>query len=322
MTTQSEAILVTPDNFNRAECHLSFSSIVKEGGLGKFVHHRELIPVDFPIVRPNRDTLYSMGIFDLDAGPVAISMPDTGTRFMSLQLIDEDQYCPNVFYGKGSYTITREQIGTRYVSIGIRTLVDPANPKDLEQVHGLQDAIKFEQKGGPGKWEVPNYDQASQKKVRDALLLLAETLPDTKRMFGARNYVDPVRHLIGTAMGIGGNPEKDALYLTVTPAKNDGATIHRLTVPRDVPVDAFWSITVYDAQGHFAKNELDIYSLNNITAKKDANGSFTIQFGSCDGKIQNCLPITSGWNYTVRLYRPRREILNGTYKFPDAQPVS
>jgi hypothetical protein len=44
-----------------------------------------------------------------------------------------------------------------------------------------------------------------------------------------------------------------------------------------------------------------------ITAKKDSDGGVTIQFGGCDGKIPNCLPITEGWNYTVRMYRPRAE---------------
>ena len=66
---------------------------------------------------------------------------------------------------------------------------------------------------------------------------------------------------------------------------------------------------------------LDAYSLNNITAKKAVDGSVTVQFGGCDGKIPNCLPIMKGWNYMVRLYRPRAEILNGTWKFPEAQPV-
>jgi hypothetical protein len=59
-----------------------------------------------------------------------------------------------------------------------------------------------------------------------------------------------------------------------------------------------------------------------ITASKGADGSVAIQFGGCDGKIANCLPITPGWNYWVRLYRPRAEILNGTWKFPEAQPVN
>jgi hypothetical protein len=318
--TRFDPVPVTADNFNRAESDLVFGSTVKDGGLGKFFHHREPPPLDFPVVRPNRDTLYSLAVFDLDAGPVTITLPDAGTRFRSMQLIDEDQYSPKVVYGTGTYSVTKERIGTRYLSVGVRTLVDPADPEDVKQVHALQDAIKVEQPGGPGRFEVPNWDAASQQKVRDALLVLAETLPDTKRMFGPRDQVDPVRHLIGTAMGFGGNPEKDALYLTVTPSKNDGDTVYRLTV-KEVPVDGFWSISVYDAEGHFVKNDLDAYTLNNITAKKDVDGSVTVQFGGCDGKTANCLPIFPDWNYTVRLYRPRAEILDGTWVFPEAQPV-
>jgi len=310
---------VSTDNFNRAESDLVMGPIVKDGGFGKYVHHRELYPLDAPIVRPNRDTLYSFSIFDLDAGPVTITLPNAGQRFMSMQVIDGDQYTPGVYYGAGRYTFTREKIGTRYVQLGVRILVDPNDPEDMKKVHALQDAITVEQPGGPGRFEVPNWDQASQKKVRDALLVLGTTLPDTKRMFGPRGQVDPVRHLIGTAMAFGGNPEKDALYLNVTPSKNDGTTVHRLTV-KDVPVDAFWSISVYNAEGHFQKNAFNAYSLNKITAKKAADGSVTVQFGGCDGKIPNCLPIMRGWNYMVRLYRPRKEILDGTWKFPEAQP--
>jgi hypothetical protein len=106
----------------------------------------------------------------------------------------------------------------------------------------------------------------------------------------------------------------------VTPAHSDGNTIYKLKV-KEVPVDAFWSISVYDADGFFQKNDYNAYSLSNITAKKEGDGSVVIQFGGCDGKIPNCLPIMYGWNYTVRLYRPRAQILNGTWKFPDAQPV-
>jgi hypothetical protein len=316
----SSTVQVTPDNFNRAETDMVFAG---GGGkdIGRFSHHREPMPLDFHIVRPNRDTLYSLSVFDLDAGPVTITLPNAGQRFMTMQVIDEDHYTPEVVYGAGSYTFTREKIGTRYVSLGVRILVDPTNSEDVKQVHALQDAISVRQPGGPGRFEVPNWDQASQKKVRDALLALAVTLPDTKRTFGARDQVDPVRHLIGTAFAFGGNPEKDALYLNITPSKNDGATVHRLTV-KNVPVDAFWSISVYNAEGHFQKNAFDAYTLNNTTAKKEADGSISVQFGACDGKIPNCLPIMNGWNYMVRLYRPRAEILNGTWKFPEAQPAN
>lgn len=121
--------------------------------------------------------------------------------------------------------------------------------------------------------------------------------------------------MIGTAAGWGGNPDKDATYIGGATAKNDGNTVYRLKVG-DVPVDAFWSVSVYNAAGYFEKNPYNAYSLNNITAKKDADGTITIQFGGCDGKIPNCLPIMKDWNYTVRLYRPRPEILNGKWTFP------
>jgi hypothetical protein len=157
--------------------------------------------------------------------------------------------------------------------------------------------------------------------VRAALLVLGATLPDTKRMFGTKDQVDPVRRLIGAASVLGSNPKKDALYLNVTPRMNDGATTYRLKV-KDVPVDAFWSITVYNTEGYIQPNELNAYSVNNITANKSEDGSVAIQFGGCDGNIPNCLPIMKGRSYTVRLYRPRAEILNGSWTFPKAQPVN
>ncbi|HWF76806.1 MAG TPA: DUF1254 domain-containing protein [Caulobacteraceae bacterium] len=315
------AIPVTPDNFNQAESDLMFTDMVKDGAFGKFVHHREPPPLDFPVIRPNRDTLYSVAIFDLAAGPVTVTMPDAAGRFMSMQVVDEEQYAPAVYYGAGVHTLTRAAIGTRYVTVGIRTLVDLRDPGDVRQAHALQDAIRVAQPGGPGRFEPPRFDQVSQSKVREALLALAETMTETRRAFGPRGEVDPIHHLIGTAMGFGGNPEKDALYLNVTPAANDGRTVYRLTA-KDVPVDAFWSISVYDAHGHFRKNDLDAYSLNNLTAVKDADGSVSVQFGGCEaGAAPNCLPIMPGWNYLVRLYRPRPEILDGRWTFPEASPV-
>ena len=315
------SVPVTADNFLRAESDSVFTGLVKQGGFGKFYHNRELTPIDNHVVqRANRDTLYSTGVFDLDAGPVTITLPDAGKRFMTMIVIDEDHYVFTVVYGAGSHTLTRAEIGTRYAVAAIRILVDPNDPKDVAQVNALQDAIKVEQPGGPGKFEVPNWDAASQKKVRDALVVLGETIPDWRRAAGRRDEVDPVRHLIVTATGWGLNPDKDAIYLNVTPSKNDGTTIYKLNV-KDVPVDGFWSISVYNAEGYFEPNTLNAYTLNNITAKKAADGSVTVQFGGCDGKTPNCLPIMPGWNYMVRLYRPRAEILNGKWTFPEAQPV-
>jgi hypothetical protein len=134
--------------------------------------------------------------------------------------------------------------------------------------------------------------------------------------------VDPVRHLIGTASAWGGNPDRDAIYLNIVPSKNDGTTVYRLNVPGSVPVDAFWSVTVYDADGYIRPNPLNAYNRNSITAQKNADGSIGIQFGGCDGKIPNCLPVIRGWNYMVRLYRRREEVLSGKWKFPEARPMN
>jgi hypothetical protein len=318
----SNSVPVTADNIIRAESDAVFTGLVAQGGFGKFYHNREVVPPDSRIVqRPNRDTLYSTGVFDLDAGPVTITLPDPGKRYLTMIVIDEDHYVFTVVYGAGRHTLTKAKIGTRYAVAAIRTLVDPNDPKDVAQVNTLQDAVKVEQPGGPGRFKVPNWDQASQKKVRDALVVLGETIPDWRRAAGRRNEVDPIRHLIVTATGWGLNPDKDAIYLNVTPGKNDGTTIYKLNV-KDVPVDGFWSISIYNAEGYFKPNTLNAYTLNNITAKKNDDGSVTIQFGGCDGKVANCLPIMPGWNYMVRLYRPRREILDGTWKFPEARPVS
>jgi hypothetical protein len=315
-----KAFPVTVDNFVRAESDLYLGNVVKDGGLGKLVHRREPASIDEQtVIRLNRDTLYSSAVFDLDGGPVSITLPDAGKRFMSLQIISQDHYATTV-YGVGPHTLTRDEVGTRYAVAAIRTLVDPNDPEDVKAVRALQDAIEVRQKSS-GKFEVPAWDPASQKKVRDALLVLGSTMPDFKGAFGTREQVDPVRHLIGTALGWGGNPDKDATYLNVTPPKNDGLIVYKLHVG-DVPVDAFWSVSVYNAAGYYEKNPYDAYSLNSLTAKKSADGSIDIQFGGCDGKLVNCLPIMKGWNYTVRLYRPRAEILNGKWVFPEPRPVN
>lgn len=316
------AVPVTVENFPRAETDLYISAVaLKRGGFGKFMHDRTPTPLDKQtVIRMNRDTLYSGLVLDLAAGPATITLPDTGKRFMSMQVINEDEYTPNVFYGAGDHTLTQENVGTRYVLVAIRTLVNPSDPKDVEEVHALQDAIKLSQPGGPGKLELPHWDPVSQNKVRQALLVLAATLPDTKHSFGPKEQVDPVRYLVQSAAAWGGNPDKDAMYLNIVPPKNDGKTVYKLTV-KDVPVDGFWSVSVYNARGYFQPNALNMYALNNVVAKKESDGTVVIQFGGCDGKIPNCIPTMPGWNYMVRLYRPRTEALNGSWKFPEAQPV-
>ena len=319
-TDQKAGIIVTAANFNRAESDLYFNTAIQQAsGIGKFYHFTELMPIDNQsVIRANRDVLYSAAVFDLDAGPVTVSLPNPGKRFMSMMSIDEDQYA-ETFYAPGSFTFNKEKVGTRYLMLGVRTFINPNDEKDLARVKALQDSIKIDQKDN-GSFVLSNWDKTSQKQIRDSLIEVSKSLPDTKGMFGQRGKVDERLHLIGSATGWGGNPENDAFYVINTPTKNDGSTVYRLKLKK-VPVDGFWSISVYNKEGYFQKNELNAYSINNITARKDADGSVNIQFGGCDGKTPNCIPIVPGWNYWVRLYRPHKEIINGTWKFPEAKPL-
>ncbi|WP_312001145.1 DUF1254 domain-containing protein [Bradyrhizobium altum] len=267
-TTSTVSSTVNVDNYSRAQTDVYFGGTVKNGGFGKFVHGRELAPpVKQGIVRPNRDTLYSFGVFDFDAGPVTITLPDGAPRFMGMQIVNEDQFTRATFYEPGVHVLTRESVGTRYAIVVVRFLVDFSDQAEIQKVHGLQDAIAFRQEH-TGIFQVPDWDQASLNKIRAAFIQLGTTVSDTRSMFGAtKQQVDPVKHLIGSAMLWGGNPEKDAIYLPIVPERNDGATIYRLTVG-DVPVDGFWSLTVYGSDGFLEANSTNTYSVNSLDGKK------------------------------------------------------
>ena len=133
--------------------------------------------------------------------------------------------------------------------------------------------------------------------------------------FGKKGQVDPIIHLMASSYGWGGNPPRGAKYVGMVPEKNDGKTAYTLTMPKDVPVQGFWSVTVYNKDGFFTPNELNAYSVNNVTGKKNDDGSMTIHFGG-DSSAANFLPITEGWNYVVRLYLPGTAAIEGDWNPP------
>ena len=98
-------------------------------------------------------------------------------------------------------------------------------------------------------------------------------LPRWDHAFGRRTWSIPIRHLLASASGWGGLPEQEAYYLNVDLGLPVGE--YKVTV-RDVPVDGFWSISVYNAAGYFEPNDRNAYSVNNITATPDDDGSITV----------------------------------------------
>lgn len=305
--------VVNVDNFVRAETGRMFRDLQKmAGGVNRFVHNRVPSAIDDQaVIRLNRDTLYSFAIVDL-AGGATLTLPEHGGRYISAMVVDEDHYVEAVFHDAGEYEMSASQFSSRHVGIAVRTLVDPTDPADLEAVAALQDRVEL-RTGASEPYVFPEYDTTSFDETRSALLALARNLSDFDHTFGTKDEVDPVRHLIGTAAGWGGLPSSEATYVGVDPRLPVGQ--YELTV-RDVPVDGFWSISVYNAEGFFVKNDRDSYTINNITAAKNDDGSTTVRFGDYPADVPNVIPVMEGWNYLVRLYRPRPEVLDGTWQFP------
>ncbi len=311
---------VTIDNFPRAESDTMFRDTLKmteklfKTKLGELGHIRIPTPLENqPVIRMNRDTLYSSGIFDLTK-PVTITLADVDGRYQSMHVVNQDHY----MYAEskpGTYTLTQEEVGSRYAMVSVRTFVNSDDPEDVKLANKAQDTIKVEGAMVGGKYEAPNWDQKELVKLRQLLSQISLFGLDPARGFGKKDEVNTVHYLIACGAGWGGLPKKEAIYEISQVEKNDG-TPHKMTF-KDVPVNAFWSVTVYNKDGYIEKNNLGAYSFNDKTAKKESDGSITIHFGGCEDKRVNCLPIKEGWNYALRYYQPKEALLSGKWKSPE-----
>ena len=310
-------VIVNVDNFVRAETAAQFDRTLEFcGGVNTWFHIRQPTPLDKQsVIRMNRDTLYSAAIVDISKGAV-LTVPDAGERYMSIMVVNEDHYVNRVIHKPGTHKLTMAEYDTPYINLSVRTLMDASDPADIKRANALQDQLKIEAASAK-PYTHPEYDADSYQATYQALLALGRGVADTRKTFGKKEDVSEVRHLLATAWGWGGLPIEEAFYLNVEPNLPLGA--YKLTV-NSVPVDAFWSLSVYNKDGYFQENASNAYSVNNISGKSNADGSFSIHFGG-DPKNPNFLPITEGWNYTVRLYQPRKEIINGKWEFPTVEPI-
>jgi hypothetical protein len=312
---------VTVETFVRAESDHMIRANMEAYGVefGKFTHLREPVtPENQPVIRMNQDTLYSSTVLDLSK-PVEITLPEVGGRYMSMHVVSQDHYC-YVEAQPGTYELTEDTVGTRFALVTVRTFYNVGDPDDLAKAHAAQDKIELKG-GGEGSFEAPVWDTENLAVARKALNDLAVLGFDTTYAFGREEEVRPIDHLVGAAAGWGGLPRTAAFYILASVDANDGETPHVVTVG-DVPVDAFWSVTIYNADGYLEANDLGVNSYNDFSAEPNEDGSLTLHFGGCGDGRMNCIPISPGWNYAIRMYEPREEILDGSWTFPRVQPAS
>jgi hypothetical protein len=312
-----EPVKVTPETYIRAESDRSFRNVAGlAGGVNRFFHIRAPTPLDKQtIIRMNLDTLYSAVVLDTAMG-ATITLPEVPKgRFISAQVIDNDHYCPAVFYEPGPHAVKSE---TRYALVAVRIQIfDPRDPAEVALVNGLQDRLAVSA-GSADPLPSVNWDAESLQALTRQYGAEAKTLKGFAGLMGRRGSVDETRRHLVAAAGWGLNPDEDATYLMYAgehdPGKGYTATYR---VPEN---GAFWSITVYGGDGYM-KSENAI--LNSSNAKLNPDGTFTAFFGSKElcGDVPNRLDVTPGWNFVFRVYRPGKSVLDGSYALPAVRPV-
>ena len=317
--TSHQNIMVTPDNFIRAETDRMFSFFIKNAGgkINEFFYIRKPTPLDAQtVIRMNKDTLYMGGVIDTEGG-ATITMPEIPKdRYASIEVFDNDHYVPIVFYKAGTYKLPQD---TKYAGIAIRIQVKDANdPEEIKLVNALQDQFKINATSADPfpafKWDKKSLDSLRAKYEKDSA-----SYSSWKGMQGPRGKANEATRHIAAAAAWGLFPEWDASYLNYS-GNHNYQVCHTATYP--VPDnDAFWSITVYGNDGYM-KNDNVI--LNNANTQLNDDGTFTAFYGSkasC-GDVVNRLDVSEGWNFLMRVYRPGQSIIDDKYKMPAAQPVN
>ncbi len=319
--TAAKTTPVTDENYSLAETQVIIGEYVQKiakntgsEGVGVWWHiPKGADPKDKTIMRSNFDTIYSWGVFDLTE-PATIVMPETGGRYHTAWVMSEEHYNPFALTKPGEYELTEENVGTKYCIIVVRTQANVRDPKDLAAAIAVQKKIAVKQKSKGSYTASHQWDKDEILKMREKYQKIAKDekiSPDL--YFGKKGERTLKEHNCGTAIGWGGFTPDQAAYIDYYPTSDAPQT---LTL-KDVPAKAFWSITVYD-KGGFAQTET--YNINSQFAKTNDDGSVIIHFGG-DPSQDNYMEIFKDWTFILRLYQPKDNYLDKSWKRPELEMV-
>ncbi len=314
----AQLVPVDYNNYAHVETDLTMHRVLKTTkGVNQWVHIKQPTPIENQkIIRMNRDTLYSIAVVDVRKG-ASITIPKADKRYISIAVINTDGYTNMVKIGGGKYDLNKDNVGTDYALIIMRIFVDSNSTEDIKAANKLQDEYKIEAKSSIAlpvtSWNMNNYNE-----VYKSLLSLFKVAKSAHDMFGPKDEVDSVYFLIGSAGGFGGLPSKNAVYYNYN-APKDKANAYQMVL-KDVPVNAFWSFTVYNKDGYLFESEHGVSNINSSTAKANTDGSYTLYFGQCQEYKENCLGIEEGWNGILRLYEPKDNV--NSWELPSITPIT
>jgi hypothetical protein len=301
------------------------------------------------VVRTNNDTFYKMAFVSLSKGPVVLtSTTSAKDRFSSFQLMDDHNVnYRNIIRPKGAFTLYRgekpDEIRGEAIEVPsdlsvviVRVEVKNKNDeKDLGAAEGIFTGIGIE---GPEIDEFPaldllsGFEDAVQDEANERMDETFQRTPFRETVAGPDDVPKKVSYLrlaAGTKGAWGGpvtsHSSYETLFFGANGKKLDGSKGTYTVTTEEPPVDAFWSLTVYDTErgGFLHPNKDDRHHINNTTAVKNSNATVTFLFKpSCEPIDRNCLEVPSGeFDLVARYYLPHEEIRTGAWTLPKIQLV-
>ena len=296
------------------------------------------------VVRMNNDTYYKVAFMLLDEGPVVLeSAKPSNKRFYSFQLMDDHNVnFRNVIHPDGKYTIYHGkepasvegeviESPSALAVVGVRVEVKDKNKGD--DVAAAKEVFNGITISGPMIEDFPQIDLLSgfgsniadeaNKRIDEVF----ETTDFSKLIAGSGDVPNKVSYLqlaAGTKGGWGGPVTSHSAYETFFTDKDgkelDGSKGTYTLTTEEPPVDAFWSVTVYDTRrgGFLHPNDDDRYHINNTSAVANKDGTFTFNFKTkCDAADKNCLEVPAGpFDFAIRYYLPKEPIRSGEWRMP------
>jgi hypothetical protein len=180
------SIPVSVENFARAESDRMFASFQTDAGsVNRLKHYRGPTTLEHqPVIRMNRDTLYSAAVVDISRGAV-VTVPDAGKRYISVMVVNQDHYINRILHQPGDHALTVDEFDTPWVGVAARALVDPTDPDDVTLVNEIQDGLAVEARSST-PFVMPDYELGSLDATRNALLELARGLTGFDRASARR----------------------------------------------------------------------------------------------------------------------------------------
>lgn len=312
---------MTAKQYIQSDTRAFFADFLGRAALNEFYHFTGLSTAeDTWVVSPNNDTIYSIATVNATEG-FTVEIPEVGDRFVSIQIITENHMTPFYYYESGSRSFSASEFDTDYVGVGVRMGTDGGDDDVAFVTGALQPQYKIT--GAADEDELLRPDLDLLAKVRAPLVAAYNKLPNS---FGAmKKYtgeVDDWEYFTYVTAGAWGlSADENAMYAIGGPDNARGGQCYTATFP-PVPVEAFYSITMYGPDNYLMTNLDNIVSSNRGVINND-DGTFSVVFGAedCRSLAPNYANTPEdGWSLLLRAYRPDVASFKA-YQMPDILPV-